>query len=272
MKDRTKRIPSAIFLTVIAITLLTLAIRTAFLFTAYEAEVGYLQPGLPTILVSILYLLGTAICLGSFFLLPKVGLEANSSMHPIISYALKLPPVAACFLCGIIYLTSGALNSKKIFLLLGAFLLISTLYFIFSLLCDLSHAKPILETTRPWLILFVFAALMLLLATAYFDMTVTINGPFTTLYLFSLLSLAVFFLGEMRNDIHASVPRMHFASGLVALFLNGSSSIGNLLFCMLGNTGTGKTLADPLRPILSLTFSLFVLYRILSFIIPGQKK
>ena len=108
-------------------------------------------------------------------------------------------------------------------------------------------------------------ALVLLLASAYFDMTVTLNGPFAPLYLFSLLSCALFMLFEIRSLIGRAAPRAHLTTGLLALTLSVPCGVGNLLYSILGDPGAGKTIADPARPLPLIAMSLFIAARLVCF-------
>ena len=271
MKDTTKNKIKVFSLSVFIFTLLTAITRTICLFAFYESNVGYFRAGFPSVIVTALYLLGLALCVCPLFLLPRGRTTVNEGFRRHLSFALRCPAVVAFFICGIIILGNGATQSIKLDILTGFLCIVSTLYFLFSALSELPRFQDRPNASRPWVCIVVIAALLLMLSSAYFDMTVNINGPFTTVFLFSLLACALFLLGEMRLDIGRPMTRIHFVSGLAAFFLSASSAIGNLLFCFSGNTGVGKTIADPTRPILLLTLSLFVLARLLSFTVQKQE-
>ena len=271
MKDLTKSKLKVFSLSVFVITLLTAALRTICLFAFYEPNVGYFRAGVASVIVTALYVLGLALCVCPLFLLPREQITVDGAFRKNLSFALCCPAVIAFFVCGIVILGNGAIRAIKFDVLTGIFCIISALFFLSSALSQLPPFKGRFDASRPWLCIAVIAALLLMLSSAYFDMTVNINGPFTTVFLFSLLSCALFLLSEIRHDIGRPLALAHFVSGLAAFFLSASSAIGNLLFCLFGDTGAGKTLSDPTRPILLLCVSLFVLARLLSFTAPKQE-
>ena len=265
MKDLTKSKLKVFSLSVFVITALTAVLRTICLFAFYEPDTGYFRTGVPSVIVTVLYILGLVLCICPLFLLSREQITVSSSFSRNLSFALCCPAVIAFFACGILILGNGATEAIKLDVFTGIFCIISALFFLSSVLSQLPRFQGRFDTSRPWLCIAVIAALLLMLSSAYFDMTVNINGPFTTVFLFSLLSCALFLLSEIRHDIGRPLARAHFVSGLAAFFLSASSAIGNLLFCLFGDTGAGKTLSDPTRPILLLCVSLFVLWRLLSF-------
>lgn len=271
MKDSIQKKIIALLAAALGVTILTTAVRSVFLFTAYEANVGYFKRGLPSVTVSLLFIVGILFCVGLLFLLPKKGIVPGGT-SPYLSLVLKIPATVASFFCGVFYLGNGISNSIIMNIFIGFLSVLSAFYFLFSLISDFPQHRGRFTGARLWCGLAFIIKQILFLATAYFDHATNINGPFTTLYLFSLLSCAAFLLTEARYDLGAPAPRMNFAIGVLAFFLSFSSSVGNLLFCLFSNTGASVTLSDPFRPILMLTFSLFILHRLLSFTVAKQEK
>lgn len=268
MKEHAKQIIRFCIPTTLSLTVLTAILRTLFLFTAYDAKTGYLDRGLPTGLIAALYCIGLIACLLPSFLLPKNLLEIQDKICPSLRMITGLLCAVTFFVCGVSFLGSGAIFSNKQDLFCGILSVVSTLFFLFSALSFHPAFKGRFAGWIPWLGFAVIGALLLMLSTAYFDMTVAINGPFTAVYLFSLLSCAMFILLEIRRMIGRPLPRAHLASALIAFFLSASSSVGNLLFCFLGDTGAGKTTADPVRPLVLLALSMYVLGRLITLRIP----
>lgn len=264
MKNKTNRNLFLIFLCCSIMTAAATAVRAVFLFTAYEPKVGYFKAGFPTIFLSALLLLGILCCVSPFLLLPRGALDTGkcpSRSFLVFSYAVS---AAAFFVCGVVILITKATIYDILGMTSGFFCLISAIYFILQIAKLSPKMQQKASVLSPWFCILLIAAQMLLLARSYFDMTVNINGPFTAIYLFSLLSSAVFLLGEMRLEIGIPSPRLHLSAGLTAFFLCCSTAIGNLLLILLGDTGN-PSVSDPTGAVLLLATSLFVLTRLLSF-------
>ena len=104
MKELTKNKLGGFFLAACAITLLTAVVRTACLFWFYEPNVGYFREGLPSVLVSLLYVLGLAVCICPLLLLPRKQLSASRNSASRTALTLRVPAVVAFFVCGIFIL------------------------------------------------------------------------------------------------------------------------------------------------------------------------
>ena len=262
MKNRTKDRLIPILFWGIAFSLLMAILRTVFLFTAYDSQTGYWGFGVLPNLLGILYAIGVIVCAASPLLLPQNSLFDAKNPSRLLSGSVKGFNALIFFLGGVMFVVNGAQNSKIIELLTGILLILSTLYFLLSAISEFQKDGQKKHTALCFFTIFAF---ILLLSGAYFDMTTAINGPFTTLYLFALLSCAIFILNEIRSDIGCALPRFHLAASLVAFLLAFSSSVSNLLFCLFGGNILGRTASDPMRHLLLLAFSLFVLLRLLSF-------
>ena len=129
MKELTKNKLGGFFLAACAITLLTAVVRTVCLFWFYEPNVGYFREGLPSVLVSLLYVLGLAVCICPLLLLPRKQLSASRNSASRTALTLRVPAVVAFFVCGIFILGNSAIQSIKLDIFTGIFCIISTLYF-----------------------------------------------------------------------------------------------------------------------------------------------
>ena len=228
---------------------------------------GYFEEGLPATLIRILLLAGVLACVATKWLFPAGVLRAEHLSDHRAIFPLGILAAALSFFCGVTTLTKSAINSSRIGIFAGLFLIAATLFFLFSALSPLPRFRNRVSTMLPYLIVAVLAALLLLLASAYFDMTVNINGPFAPITLFSLLACALFLLCEMRLLIGRPAPRAHLAVSLGALVLSLPCAIGNLLFCFFGDTGAAQTIAEPAFPLTLMAMILYIFTRLLTFCI-----
>ena len=263
MKDNLQTRLNAVVLGGVTLSILMAIIRSFFLFTAYDAKMGYFS-GIASPLLTTLYGIITLALAASPLLFSKDTVRILPTAGAVSS-SIKALNAFIFFFGGIVFWTRGAQNSIKTELIAGIFLIASTLYFLFSFLSDIPKFSGSLQSKRPWTCFFPILSFILLLANSYFDMTVTINGPFATLRLFSLLAGAVFLLNEIRADIDCPLPRFHLGASLVAFFLIFSSSVSNFLLCIKKSGALGATVSDPMCHLILITFSLFVLLRLLSF-------
>ncbi len=264
MKATDKNRLIGVSLIIYLLALLVAISRTVCLFVFYDPAIGYLQTNWFTVLLRILIPSGVLLCAAAPLLFRKKTLGENQCC-PHISTLLRIPAIPAFLTCGIFQLTYGSAHASRLSLFAGLFCMASALFFLFAVLNVLPSLRGRLGALSPWGHAVTIITLTLLLATAYFDMTVTINGPFAGLYWFSLLACALFLLAEMRRDIGRALPRAHLGISFVAMFLCMVSGTGNFLFSMLGETGPAITLSDSSRPFVLLAMSLYILARILSF-------
>ena len=112
MKDSIQKKIIALLAAALGVTILTTAVRSVFLFTAYEANVGYFKRGLPSVTVSLLFIVGILFCVGLLFLLPKKGIVPGGT-SPYLSLVLKIPATVASFFCGVFYLGKRLKGNRR---------------------------------------------------------------------------------------------------------------------------------------------------------------
>lgn len=248
----------------LALTALLCVLRPICMATSYDLSARYFERGVLPVLHTLLYVIGIIGCFVPLLLLPKDSIVCKKSPERSGS-VFAMVSAAVFMICGILLALYAARNNMKLELIAGFSAILSALFFFFA---SMSHHPAWSSTTDsacPWLCIPTMATLILLLASAYFDMTTTINGPFTTLFLFSALFGTVFFLCEMRAYIGRPATRLHFTAALATAFLAVSSSVGNLVFCWFVTNGAERTASNPLRHLLILAVGLYAIARLSCF-------
>lgn len=250
------------------ITVATTALRTICLLTQYEPQVGYLRDNSLSKMAVLLLVAGAFCCLLSGFLFPKIALDEKVLTEPRRRKAwaiLYTFAAACCFFGGIYFLTNRASNSITLYIATGVFSLVFAMFFLVNCSFDETKSAAVSTKLTPWLYVAGIVMLLLLLIFSYFDMTVTLNGPFTTPWIFATLFGCIFFLMEIRAKIGRGIPRLHLPLALVAFFLSVSIGASNLLFSLFGDAANGVSISEPARPILLLSVAFAAAARLLCF-------
>lgn len=256
MKNRSYRNLVIIALYSFALTILTVVVRTVLLLTSYDSALGYFRSGFSQIFLSVLLLLGLVCGSAPLLLIKKGDLEKNRKGLLFVPANVT---AAVMFLgCGTALLIKSAVTSTIIGIVAGFLSIVASFYFLIKIAATMPKYQAQALRLRPWFNIVLIFALMLILTTSYFDMTININGPFTSVLQFSLLASAVFCLGELRYDVGRPLPRAHLSAALIALFLTASTAVGNLAFCFFGNAGKGHSLSDPISALLLLALAFFL--------------
>lgn len=232
----------------LGVTILVAAARTFCLLTRYDPALGYLTDGFASRLPGLLLFMGTvAIAVSAFFWKnPAPHGESTSKAEPFFRTATA----ALCFFGGLLFLTNRSTNSTVLYILTGLLAIAFAIFCFATCTPDTSKSAGTLEALRPWFYLVGILAMLLLLISSYFDMTVTINGPFTTPTIFSVLISCVFFLMEARATMGRPLYRLHTIAATVACFFCLSVGASSLLFSLFGNGGSAVTIMEPARPML----------------------
>jgi len=250
--------------TVLAMTVVLSIIRSACMLTSYDTSVRYFERGFLPTLHTALYFIGAIGCLATLLFLRSRPIFCYRELSKV-GTAISLITATTFMICGILLAMYGTRNSMKLEIYAGLLAMISALFFFFSALSYHRAWKKAAAVACPWLCIPTMATLILLLASTYFDMTTTINGPFTPLFLFSALCGCIFFLCEMRGAIGRPAHRLHFVAALTTALLAVSSSIGNLTFCFFVSSGAERAASDPLRHLILLSVGLYAVVRLFHF-------
>ena len=151
------------------------------------------------------------------------------------------------------------------YVLTGIFSIALAMFFLMNCSSDRTKSAPVSTVLAPWLCMAGIGMLLLLLAFSYFDMTVTLNGPFTTPLIFATLFGSFFFLMEAREKIGRAIPRLHLTLALTAFFLCTSVGVSNLVFSLLGDVTNGVSISESARPVLLLSVTFSAVARLLCF-------
>ena len=114
---------------------------------------------------------------------------------------------------------------SKFALIIGIASLVSTLFFIFSLIRIKSS-----DIIRACASIFIAATPTMILASVYFDMTIAMNSPHKILGAFALMSAMVFSLCETRLYLKKAVPRLHLASALLTFMFGISFALSAIIY------------------------------------------
>lgn len=245
---------------VLALALIAGLLRTYCALSLYDSTVGYWDAHPIATVLSCITVTGLLGCIvGAILTAPSYTASPKSQA---ILYALA---GAACFFGGLYHFGAVKTGTLLTDIAIGI-LSIATAAFFF-LLCtpDTTKSASLFSKLRPWLYMVPILLSLVLLVSAYFDMTATINGPFSTPFIFTMLAGAMFFLMEMRNEIGRGLPRMHAMAASIAILLSVSTGMSQLAFSLLGDAGNAVTIANPARAVLALAIAPCAIARLLSF-------
>ena len=248
----------AFSLIVLLLTAAATALRTVCLLTQYESQIGYFQESAFTIVYRALLFAGVFACLLSGVLLSKArqanqtptACQCGKAWAPLYTLA-----AACCFFSGIYFLTSRASNSIVLYIATGIFSIGLAMFFLINCSSDKTKSAATSITLSPWLCLAGIPALLLMLVSSYFDMTVTLNGPFAAPSIFAALFGCLFLLAEARMRAMNVSPRFHLAFTHTTFFLCTSVGVSNLIFSLFGDPANGISLSEPARPLLLLAIT-----------------
>lgn len=120
---------------------------------------------------------------------------------------------------------------------------------------DCKPSQPFFETTVIlWLVMFALHA--------YFDATIALNSPMKIMRIFTLLTLALFAICEVRRSLDIAIPRVYFPIAFLSILLGLTHGISDAVLL-----GTGKiVLAEGYLGIaVELAYVLYILSRLMQF-------
>ena len=248
----------------LGLTLTAAAARAFCLLTRYDPSLGYLTDGFVSFLPALLLCVGSVAALSAPFLCEpsaspcKATGKAESLLHTLTA--------ALFFFGGMLFLINRTTNYMILYIITGLLASAFAIFYFVTCTPDTSKSATTVESLRPWFHLAGIFTLLLLLVSSYFDMTVTINGPFATPTIFSVLCGCVFFLMETRADIGRPLGRLHVAAASLACFFGLAGGASSLAFCLLGDAGSAVTITEPARPMLFLAVGLSAAARLIALL------
>ncbi len=222
---------SLLFLSLGALALVAIVLRSVALARFFNDNTGYFAKGAFPLIVRLVQILGAALCAAFPFLIKKDTVtlpEAPLSIAGLFGCALSaltLTITAVYFL-----VRRARIPTPAVILLLTAlFLLASTAYFINQFR---NRQEP--DTALPFGYIAILGAAMLL-ATLYFDLTTPMNAPHKVSLQVALLSVMVAVLYELRAMTDAPHPRAQAAACGFAFFACATTGVPNALAFLLGS-------------------------------------
>lgn len=201
----------------LALTAVLSVLRTLSLFFSYNTSVGYFNRSFLSVFTAALFIIGALWCLSPLVAIPRGEISTKLTPDSIPLKAVSAYSAVVVLLSGVLMaMTAGMSPIEK----LGAiFAIISTLFFIFTI-----ATKEKLEIVRAFSSIILVVALVSVLASVYFELTIAMNSPHKILGSFALMSAMLFVLCETRIylarfDAQKATPRLHFALSLTSATL-----------------------------------------------------
>ena len=199
--DRSRFTPRLFFLSAALLSLLGAAIRTIAYLTAFDTQVGYLDPGIWTFLSRCLYFITPAILITVAAAIPKGTLSTASCQAHRAAAAIPMAVMLVAFTVAVFLVCPPAQGSTLLFTaLLG---IPAALYYGASSVKSI-HSSDFVSILGFFSIIWCIAAG----ADLYFDVFVTMNSPIKTSLHVGLLGFMAATLGELRFRIGRPLPRV----------------------------------------------------------------
>ena len=248
-----------IFLTAMMLTAACVALITVSLFVSYNPETNYFGKSLVYSVAKaliVLTVIGTAFYIST---LPKDELSGDSPTTLPVSIISALPAISLLTMSAVIF--SGSFNSSVLTFVCGACAVISSVYFIFnSIFADSKNSVKV------YLGCFVPFTGILIIATTYFDMSVSMNAPAKVFLYIALISFSLWSLLELRTMTEKRYPRMYFALGLITVTLTASASIPWIIAMSVGKLGKPIYPSYIIFNVIAFALSVYVLVRMIVFL------
>lgn len=199
--DRSRFTPRLIFLSAALLSLLGAAIRTAAYLTAFDTQVGYLDPSIWTSLSRCLYFITPVLLIAIATAIPKGTLSTTPCQTYRAAAAIPMALILIAFTVAVFLIYPPAKGSALLFTaLLG---IPAALYY------GASSVKSIRSSDLVSILGF-FSIIWCIAAVAdlYFDVFVTMNSPIKTSLHVGLLGFMAATLGELRFRIGRPLPRI----------------------------------------------------------------
>lgn len=210
------------FLTTFALALLGATLRTFTMLLCFDAEIGYFQSGILPIICRILTIVAVILPIVLSIITPKDTYPQTWPTHGTPMIAIF--PAAVLLVSGIIIIATQ--TSSPLALASGVFGVLSGIYFLLTI-------RPQLTTKHPQTIsLLGFATVfwaLSSLAETYFDLNTTMNSPVKLILQFSLLSVALAIISELRFRLNKPLPRTAVALHSIAMYFSLTSGFSILV-------------------------------------------
>ena len=229
LSSRTGIAARAFLLTVAALTLACVALRSCALLLAFDAKIGYFAPGATTVLLYILQVLAAACCIALPFLINKPAACAPAAPSLAATVGSILTALALLAVAIVTAMQGNTFSAPPLVCILAAALSL------FGAVCFL---LPLLRIKPGTAVLFYYAAilaLILLLAITYFDRYVQMNAPHKISQHLALLAAALALVAKARALIGCEKPLLTAISHPLAFLLCASCGVPNLVAFLAGS-------------------------------------
>ena len=215
-------------LTVILLTLVLTVSRFVAMTVFYDAQIGYFNQNFFTSAITALFVLSGLWCLSPLVLVPRNQIGTQFTPNTVF-------PKAASAFSAVLFIFAAfstflQIAPSKIELATAIFTAISAFFFIFSIATFKSSEKA-----RAFISIALAIALVLTLATIYFDMKVAMNSPHKIAGIFAIMSAMILTLCETRTYLGAPLPRLHFASALLTFLIGASTAVSSVIYVATAN-------------------------------------
>lgn len=266
---QTNRKQLDIYLVILAIlTLATVVLRTLATLLQYDSEYGYYTGGSLIVIANAICVSGVFILISHFASYPKDVSFTASFSTPMTYIPTGIVSIALLFLSVSLVsyvsavspfplLSAATLRTPTYFLALASALLAvaSIPHFFLN-----SFIKEPHDTARASAAFLTIIFLSIYPAYLYFNSRMPINSPNKIIDQMAYLSVAIFFLYELRISLGRERWRSYISFGLVAALLTAYSSIPALITYF----AKGEAISDSINEsILTFTLFIFVAFRLI---------
>lgn len=214
--ERSKLLPRFCFWLTVALTLAGISVRSIAMFTCFDAEIGYFNPGILPTLADILYPVAVAAAVVTACLIPKDTLPTELNHQPRFPAALLMGcALAAFFATGMILsLTKFNGYDGELLLLPIATALPASLYFFCTLNRNgrysdglaLAGFLPVLWSATA-------------IAETYTDLFTAMNSPVKITLQLGFVGFMLILVAELRFRLGKAAPRLALALFSIGTFL-----------------------------------------------------
>ncbi len=218
-----------------ALTLAGVILRTVFMLTAYDADIGYFQVGTAPVVSQLLSILAVLFPAVTCITIPKNQLSTAWD-EKVIAFTAPLP-AAALVVFGIYRLITCSLyqETSVLFYAQGLLALLGAAYLALSPVPKINQRSPLLRAVLGMCVIF---WALTSVADTYFDLFTTMNSPIKVILQFGFLSIALLMIAELRFGLGKAAPRMAVCAHCLALYFGLTGGISTLVASLRYSTVT----------------------------------
>lgn len=209
-----------------ALTLAGMILRTVFMISSFDADIGYFKAGAPAVVCQVLSVAAVLFSAVACMIIPK-GQPTPPKENRATTWASLLPGLALAFF-GICRLINCFQCSEAAILpyVLSILALGGAAYFFLAPITSISRDAPVFRATVGLCLIFWALASV---ADTYFDLFTTMNSPIKTILQFGFLSIALLSIAELRISLNKATPRMAVCAHCLALYFGLTGGVSTLV-------------------------------------------